>query len=206
LAAVNAMDFFQTTGEKIFLEEAQAIVKGLAGHAERSRTGMEYLAIASDRLRQSQTKAGAWGEPISAQQRGPVRMELLADKTWAYPGESLRFAIHMTIAPGWHLNSHFRFQELLQVLVVEIAKHPKMKLGRIDYPMGEKMQLPNRTERYYACQGEVRIQGMIKIAEKATRLWQACRLQIKFQAFDSQRIARPQTIFFRLPIRLITKL
>ncbi|HEY5616279.1 MAG TPA: protein-disulfide reductase DsbD domain-containing protein, partial [Bacteroidota bacterium] len=113
-----------------------------------------------------------FGFSVSAAQFGgsgtasKIQLESKVAKDRATPGSTVKAAVMLTIAEGWHVNSHTPSEEYLIGTALEIKPMEGVILTDITYPRGKDMQFSFSEQPLNVYENTVPIFLSLRLSEK----------------------------------------
>ncbi len=145
--------------------------------------------------------------PAAAQGFGgppKAHLELVADHTSYAPGSPARIAARVTIAPGWHVNSHTPTFEWLIPTELRLELPAGWTAARLRYPPHELKTFAFEKEPLAVYDGQVVILADLMVPESAAQDQVAIGGVLSFQACDHKQCLPPTEARARLVVPIGT--
>ena len=155
------------TAQARYRTVAEKSLKAFLPFMRRSPGGMSTMLHAAGRYIATAppTSSDKTGKPDAIAQTGPVKVEVLASRLTAAPGESIDLKILITIEKGWHVNSSKPLSENLIATALKIKGSDRVMLGKVIWPAGRNSTFGFSNEPLSIYEGVVRIPAKIRLAK-----------------------------------------
>jgi thiol:disulfide interchange protein DsbD len=144
--------------------------------------------------------AGIVSPPASAEQQITVRASLSAEQ--AQPGGTVQAAIRVTIANGWHINSHTPTFDYLIGTEITFQPNNHSVVSNIQYPQGKKVSLGFAEQPVDLYEGTITIFASLKISATHKLGADTLRGTLTAQACNNQTCLAPVSIDVVIPIHV----
>jgi uncharacterized protein YyaL (SSP411 family) len=188
VAIDNLLSLFEQTGDRGYLDTARSALASVASLVSQHPEGVKSTAIAARRYWRLSAEIPG-DEPV-----GPSFEELASQaERLVQPNFELseprvdgwrKFALILTIEPGWHINANPASAEFLVPTLIEAEG---ARLQEIVYPPGSEVKMAYGDGPLSIYEGTVEITG--ELHQDA----EAARLMLTYQACDENRCLPPIT-------------
>lgn len=145
--------------------------------------------------------AGISAQPSLADKKITVAPALLAEGV--QQGSTVRAAVRVTIANGWHINSHTPTFDYLIGTELKFPSNPKFSVLNIHYPSGKKITLGFSEQPIGLYEGTITIDVAFKIANNHSIGSDTIRGTLTAQACNNQTCLAPVDINVVLPVHVV---
>ena len=188
IAIDNLLGLFDETEERPYLDAARSALASVASLVSQHPEGVKSTAIAARRYWRLSAEvpgnepAGPSFEDLAVQAERLVQpqFELSEPRVDGWR----KFALILSIEPGWHLNAHPASAEFLVPTLIEAEG---ARLQEVVYPPGREAQMAYGEGPISIYEGTVEITG--ELLQEA----EAARLMLTYQACDESRCLPPIT-------------
>ncbi|HXU32428.1 MAG TPA: DUF255 domain-containing protein [Thermoanaerobaculia bacterium] len=188
IAIDNLLGLFEQTGDRTYLDTARSALASVASLVSQHPEGVKSTAVAARRYWRLSAEIPG-DEPV-----GPSFEELASQaERLVQPQFELseprvdgwrKFALILTIEPGWHVNANPASAEFLVPTLIEAEG---ARLQEVVYPEGREVKMA------YG-EGPLSIyEGTVEIVGELLQETEAARLMLTYQACDESRCLPPIT-------------
>ena len=182
---------YNRTGRAQYRQQADELVLAFSGLIEKGPSGFAYLLLGAAELEQA-----AVGSRLYAA-RGKVS---LRTETSRVPG-GLGVALHLRIAPGWHINSFAPLGGDLVATSVELEGGAEgWKIEDLAYPDPSVVQLGFQADPLSVYDGDLDFRLRLEAPPEARGAGGIAPLLLRLQACDDRVCLRPEELSVRLPL------
>ncbi len=176
------------------------------GLLERSPRGTESLIYALALYYDSKDGDGKGETKSNADffiYRKPLAVEVFLSRKSIVPGEEFRFAVHLSIDNGWHVNSHRPRQDYLIATSLVAEDDSVATFEKIDYPEGREITFAFNNEPLSVYEGNVPINVLCRIPENAAPGSQTLNFNLRTQACDDKCCSAPESFEISVPLKIM---
>ncbi|MCX6133995.1 MAG: thioredoxin fold domain-containing protein [Ignavibacteriales bacterium] len=141
------------------------------------------------------------GGPSSS--AGKVRAESKLSVDKAAAGSTLKAAVILKIADGWHINSNTPTYDYLIATSIEPPQREGFIVTDLRYPKGEKLKFGFAEDSLSVYEGTPVIFLTIKLSSKVSAGYDTLRAKLQVQACNDQVCLAPATIDVNMPIEIV---
>ncbi|TWU47894.1 DUF255 domain-containing protein [Rubripirellula reticaptiva] len=202
IAARVMLELATLTGDAKYREAANRTIEGLAGSLWASAGNADELLVAlAMQLETGAAVASAAGVTVNdslsdADLRftaNAIVGELFASQIRVGRGETVDFAIRLSIEPGWHLYGDNPGVDFVQSTTLDISSAEPFFDAKIATPKGTRKLDEVLKQNLVLYQGEVTFRATVQIAGDAPLGKQPLTFTLRSQACDASRCIAPQT-------------
>jgi len=164
---------------------------GAAGIAVAAGMAVALLAAAS-------MPAGA-----ESQRSEKAKLALQTDRSVRAPGETARVSALVSIASGWHVNSHTPTFDYLIATELELDLPAGWPRAAVDYPPGQKKSFAFADVPLSVYDGDVVIAAQVKVPAGAKAGAFPIRARLHYQACDHSQCLPPVTTQSQLTLTVV---
>ncbi|MBI3787113.1 MAG: hypothetical protein HY276_02555 [Ignavibacteriales bacterium] len=143
----------------------------------------------------------SYAQPVSSATKLKINAKLSVDKIGA--GSTFKAAVLVTIADGWHVNSHKPTSDYLIGTELTVAQKPDFTIGIITYPRGENIKLAFSEEPLSAYEKEIKIFFTVAVSKQAKPRRDTIKATLTVQACNDKVCLAPSEIEVKIPITVI---
>ncbi len=143
-----------------------------------------------------------FGGLSSSASKVSVETKTSLEKTPA--GSSLKVAVILTIAEGWHINSNIPTHDYLIGTSLELVPKEGIILSDLSYPAGKDMKFAFADEALNVYEGRPTIFLTLKFSEKLPPGPDTLRAKLRVQACDEQVCLAPSIIDVAIPVEIVS--
>lgn len=145
------------------------------------------------------------GAPIHAQlveSSSKINVTTKVSPPKVAPGASFQVTIDMTVAEGWHINSHTPSVEGMIATGLELEKKEGLELASVSYPEGKSITIAISDEPLNVFEGTVRIVAAMKTKGSLKGRTAKVPLKLSVQACNDRVCLAPSTLALPVSIQL----
>jgi len=193
-----------------YSEQAAATLQAFQSVVRRAPNAAAGFALAAawhldqpSRPTSAPVPAASSAEPRAdaRSRQGPVTVEAFITHRQVAGGQRVHAAFRLTIAQGWHVNSHRPTQDYLIPTTVELKAGPAIA-GSVTYPEGESVALPFSKEAMSVYRGTVWFHLPAEIAPDAPSGPDQLVFEVVTQPCDDRRCLAAQIHALSLPVEV----
>ncbi len=181
-------------GARLYLILAVLILAAVIWIAFPLRTGSERTPV--HRGQPSSAEAA----PDATARAEPLTIELYCNRPEAAPGDTVRFAVRMTIDPGWHINSNKPLDDYVPATEITLKETGTARLEKVIYPSGSRVASSTGDEMLSVYEGTLWFEGVVRIDKDAPTGETTLDFQVRWQACGGEQCLIPQTALLSVPL------
>ncbi len=116
------------------------------------------------------------------------------------PGGSAKVAIVIQIKDGWHIHANPTGDELIEPTTVAITSKLGIKLGKIQYPPPQEIELAGVDEPQRIWENQATVLAVLEIPAAAAGKKDELQIQIQYQPCTAKRCLPPAVLTLKVPV------
>lgn len=129
---------------------------------------------------------------VTEKDRIDPRVYLSADQLRA--GETLRFAVVIDIAPGWHINTNVKRPAFIIPTQVNLEGKLETKIDAVDFPRGKSFQIDGLDEPLTVYENQVILFGNLVVPPEAAGQTEELEFSLRYQLCNDTQCLAPKTL------------
>jgi len=192
---------FVRTGDVARREAADRVLGPYRALAARAPTAaMALVRAIADRVVIANGGAAPEAGDVTVR-RGVATIDVFLERGEAKPGTTVRAAIRVTLASGWHVNAAKASKpELIATLLASAEKSP-VAMGAVEYPTPTTLAGAKPTDAVSVYEGTFWLRTTLSIPADAVTGPRRVPLVLTFQPCDAATCKLPEEVRLEVPLR-----